>query len=170
MFDQQDKWEYKDVDLDLDEYLARVQSKSTAEKQGILVLPTENWRQTGVTVFMPETFSFVKWVKQNNANSNRVSVVSLEENKIADLRSADFWIPLAYLFSDTSLQIYLNIVASYLYDRMRGVLQGEKRIVDLEVLIEDKKAGRTKRFTYHGSYDGLKEIIKKIDINEFVGK
>jgi len=170
MFDQQDKHEYQDIDFHLDEYLAQVQSKGAVEQQGILVLPTENWRKTGATVFMPETFSFVKWVRQNDAIGNRVNVATLEESKTADLRSIDYWFPLVYLFSDVSLQIYLNMVANYLYDRLKGALQSDKHTVDLEVLTEDKKAGRVKKFSYHGSYDGLKEIIKKIDVNEFMEK
>ncbi len=170
MFDEEDKYGYEVIDFDIAAYMARIKSSDALEKQGILVLPNEDWRQTGTNVFMSETFDFVKWAKQNKAVSHKVTVATAEGTKVADLRSEDYWFPLVYLFSDVSLQIYLNMVANYLYDRIKGALKSDKCTVNLEVFAEDKKKGKTRKFSYHGSYEGLREIIKKIDVNEFMEK
>ena len=163
MLEREDEYKYEDVDFNIDEYLSRVQAKSDTARQGILVLPTEHWRQSSVNVFMPETFDFVKWMRQNSTIDVSINIATVEDIQVAEMRSDNFWFPLAYLFNDISVQIYLNIVASYLYDRIKGALRADQTTVDLELLTEDKKKGRVKRFSYHGSYEGLKEIIEKMD-------
>jgi hypothetical protein len=168
MFEQEDKIEYTDINFSIDEYLARTRSSEIQKREGILLLPKDNWRQTGESIFMPETFNFAKWARKNTMVSNSVAVAETETTKVADLRSHDFWLPLAYLFSDVPLQIYLGLVANYIYDRLKGALKNEEPIVDLEVYIEDKKKGKVRRFSYHGSCNGLQQVIKRIDVNELL--
>lgn len=60
------------------------------------------------------------------------------------------------------------MVANYLYDKIRGALKGDKCTVNLEVIVEDKKIGKAKKFSYHGSCEGLKEVIHRIDVNELM--
>lgn len=170
MSDRQDAVEYEETNFQLDDYLNRIKSEPVTTRQGILILPQENWHQSGKVVFSPETFNFVKWVKQHEANADCVNLVALAETKTADLRSHDFWFPLAFLFSDVTLQLYLNMVANYLYDRLKGAIHGENPTIDLQVLVQESKKGKIKKLTYHGSCDGLQRISEKIDINKLMEK
>ncbi len=108
---------------------------------------------------------FAKWLRVNNPELNIVL-----EPKVPKLvlRSGDIWLPLAFLASDIGLPIYLNLVASYLYDRMKGALKGESTRVHFCAEFEDKANGRIKRFTFDGDADALKNVIKRFDVNGFL--
>ena len=168
MQEREDKHIYEDYNFDLESYLSQIEVENAIPKNGILILPNENWRQSGKPVYMPETYRFVKWVKQTDVVQSEINLVELKKSNVASLRSDEIWLPIAYVFSDASFQIFLNVAASYLYDKLKGLLKNEDMTVHLEILKEDKLAKKVKRFLYDGSYAGLKEIIKKIDVNEFM--
>ena len=108
---------------------------------------------------------FAKWLRANNPALN--VVLESKAPKLV-LRSGDIWLPLAFLASDIALPIYLNLVASYLYDRMKGALKGESTRVHFCAEFEDKSSGRIKRFTFDGDADALKNAIKRFDVNDFL--
>ncbi len=82
------------------------------------------------------------------------------------LRGADIWLPLVYL-SDVSVQIFLKMVAAYLYERAKGALKGDRPRVDFSVVYLDKRAGKTKRFKFSGDADTLGKAIKRFDLDNF---
>lgn len=106
MTEREDMYTYEETDFDLDTYVMRVETKSFLERNGILILPNENYRQTGKDVFMPDTFDFLKWANRDIRSGNNIRILPVQEVKVIDLRSQDFWLPLVYIFSDASLQIY----------------------------------------------------------------
>lgn len=107
---------------------------------------------------------FMKWLAAEQPNIS-ISVPSNTQKII--LRSAEIWLPLAYLASDTSVQIFLNMVASYLYDRAKGGLKEEKARVNFSVEYQDKNVGKTKRLEFSGDVEALEKAIKRFDINNF---
>lgn len=168
MMDKEDQFEYEKINFNLSDYFERAYTKEPDELSGILVLPSPNWRGTSDSVYLPETFNFLKWAKNVQKIEPRISLAEVENTKVADLRSYDIWLPIVYLFSDVSLQIYLGIVSSYVYDKLKGALQNEDQKIDIEAYVEDKKKGQIKKFSYHGSYKGFKEVAEKININELL--
>ena len=168
MFNKEDQYKYEKIDFNLSDYLARSNVKEPNNRVGVLALPSPNWRGTDDCVFLPETFNFVKWAKYNRDIGAQISIAEVEKTKVADLRSHDFWLPIVYLFSDVSLQIYLGMVSSYLYDKLRGALQNESHTVDIEAYVEDKEKGQIRKFSYHGSYKGFEKIAKKINVNDLL--
>jgi hypothetical protein len=134
---------------------------------GILCLSEEKFRDYEGPVLKPDTFRFAKWVKQNHS---KVNIDVQEAEARADLRSNDFWLPLVFLASDVSLQVYLNLVANYIYDMARGALKHDKKSVHLRVIHKNAETNETREFSYDGSVDGLKACIKKIDINRLMTK
>ena len=163
-----DKYEYQNFDFNLDEYTEKVKTKSSFLKKGILILPFEKWGSFDGSPFISETFNFLKWIKQNKDIQENVSILEVEEKTIADLRSDQIWFPLVYLFSDVSLPIYLNVIANYLYEKLKGALLTDKYEVRVEALIEDKREKKTKKFLYEGSYQGFKEIVNRIDLDKML--
>ncbi|MDY6894379.1 MAG: hypothetical protein SVO01_03025 [Thermotogota bacterium] len=137
------------------------------ESNGILCHPEEKFRDYEGPVLKPDTFRFAKWVRQNHSNI-QIDVQSAEAR--ADLRSNDFWLPLVFLASDVSLQIYLNLVANYLYDMARGALTHDKKSVHLRAIYKNAKTNETMEFSYDGSVDGLKACVKKVDLNKLMDK
>jgi hypothetical protein len=165
---KEDRYEYKSVEFDLNEYIKKVKIRSDFPRNGIIILPYDKWGSFSSTTFIPETFNFVKWIKQKERIEKNISILDVKEKNIADLRSAIIWLPLVYLFSDISLPIYLNFIANYLYDKWKGALRSDRCEVKFEVLIENKSDKKTKKFSYEGSHQGLKEIVKRVDFDKML--
>lgn len=108
---------------------------------------------------------FAKWLRATSPDLN-VVLESMAPKLV--LRSGDIWLPLTFLASDIALPVYLNLVASYLYDRMKGALKGESNRVHFCAEFEDKANGIIKRFTFDGDADALQKVIKRFDINDFL--
>ena len=122
------------------------------ESKGILCIPSYTSDELSHKVHMPETYQFAKWILKNRKD---ISIEVIQAEGVMDLRSDDFWLPLVYLASDISLQIYIGIVASYIYDCLKGALKHDKSNVNLEAVYHDSKDGITKKFTYKGTAEGF---------------
>jgi hypothetical protein len=157
---KEDKAKYETIDAPL-EFLNFLNTKN-----GVLCVPEPKFREYTGSVLKPDTFSFAKWFKKNHPE---ITIDVGNASAKVGLRSNDFWLPLVYLANDVSLQIYLNIVANYIYDMARGALRHDKKSVHLSV-IHKSESGDIKEFLYDGSLEGLKNTIKKIDINKLMDK
>lgn len=107
---------------------------------------------------------FAKWIRQHEP-SIPISVPT-DTPKLL-LRSADVWLPLVYLAGDTSVQVFLNMAASYLYDKAKGALKGDQPRIHMRAVYQDKQAGKTKKFEFSGDAEALARAIKKFDPNNF---
>lgn len=105
-----------------------------------------------------------KWIRKEYPNINVHTDI---QNPKLVLRSAEYWLPLVFLASDISLPIYLNIVASYLYEKMRGSLKGDTSRVHLNVEYT-RQDGSARRFSFTGDASALQKVIKRFDLNEFL--
>jgi hypothetical protein len=131
--------------------------------QGLRFVPDA--RSPGDPATLTSDFGdFAKWVRQQSP-SLRISVPA-DAPKLV-LRSADVWLPLVYLASDTSLQLFLNMAASYLYDKAKGALKNDQARIHMSAIYHDKQAGKTKKFEFSGDADALAKAIKKFDLNNF---
>lgn len=72
------------------------------------------------------------------------------------------------LSSDVSVQFYLNLVANYVYDKLKGALKGEKIRVRFSAVYEEPKTGVIKRFDFEGDEQALAKTIKRFDLNRFL--
>lgn len=107
---------------------------------------------------------FAKWLKQEHSSVSAEFPASAPK---VVLRSGDVWLPLVYLASDTSLQIFLNIAANYLYDKAKGALKSDQPRIHLSVVYQDKTLGKTKKFEFAGDAEALGRAIKRFDLNNF---
>lgn len=107
---------------------------------------------------------FAKWIRLQQPDL----VIQIPEGtpKIA-LHGADVWLPLIQLAADTSMQIFLNMAASYLYDRAKGALKTDTPRVHMSVIYQDKKQGKTKKFEFSGDHEALTKAIKRFDLDNF---
>jgi hypothetical protein len=127
----------------------------------------EQYQEGKGLVMKPDAGDFAKWLRQTKPELN---VELRKADGTLVLRSSDFWLPLAFLASDVALQIYISLVANYIYDRMKGALRGEKPRVHMEAVYEDKQDGVVKKFRFEGDADGLKKAIKRFNLNKFMDK
>lgn len=131
---------------------------------GLMFMP-EKYGECNDLVVKSGAGSFAKWVKQKHPE---IHIDYPKDCKKLVLNNNDYWMPLTFLATDITLPVYLNIVASYIYDFMKGSLRGESAKVHIEVVYQDEKNGVTKSFKYSGGPEGLQQAIKKIDVNKFM--
>ena len=133
------------------------------EGQGLRFVP-EPYRPESPLSLVSDFGDFAKWVRQHNP-SLPISIPTATPKLL--LRNADVWLPLVYLAGDTSLQVFLNMAASYLYDKSKGSLKSEQPRVHMRAVYQDKQSGKTKKFEFSGDADSLAKAIKKFDLNNF---
>jgi hypothetical protein len=159
MFDDSESCELVDLQDDSDFIMFL-----TSKPSGIKFIP-EKYQDYEDLVIKKEVGPFSKWLRQNYPDIN---VHDPSAHKKLVLKDNDFWFPLVYLATDITLPVYLSIVSSYIYDRMKGSLSNEKAKVHLTVEFSDKKNGITKKFHYDGEVEGLQKSVKRFDLNNFM--
>jgi len=130
---------------------------------GIKIVP-EFYNGTQEKVLQRDSGTFAKWIHKNHPEIN---IDYNPDIKKISLHNNEYWLPLVYLASDTSVQIYLGLVINFLYDKLKGSLKGEAAKVNFS--FEYKEGESYKRFSYSGDVEGLKNF-NKIDINKFLEK
>lgn len=112
----------------------------------------------------PDSGDFYKWLRTHEPN---IPISLPEGHPKLVLHSAEIWLPLVFLASDTSFQIFLNIVANYLYDRSKGLLKHESNVIHFAAIRENKKNGEILKLEFSGDSQDLAKLIKKFDANDF---
>lgn len=131
--------------------------------RGITLIPHE-YGESKDKVIYADAGDFAKWLR---INASQIQVNIPQSNQLA-LHSCDIWLSLVYLAHDVALPIYLNCVSSFIYNKMRGSLKGEKARVRFSVVYEEAANGITKRFDFDGDSETLQKVIHKFDVNSFL--
>lgn len=132
-------------------------------KAGIFLSAEDNFRKDKL-ILKPEAYPFSKWIKQNREG---ISVTIDTCESLIDLKSEEYWIPIAFLAQDVSFQIFTSALYDYLKFRVRGALQGEVAIVHFSAIFKSDKC--YKKLDYSGPVEGLKKF-KNIDLNEIMSE
>jgi len=161
IFDKQDKNIVEEIPVsDNSEYASFLKDGNN----GILVVH-EKYRNSDEIVAQPDSGQFIKWIRINHPE---IKVEEQLYEKRLVLHSNEYWLPVVFLASDVTLPIYLNLVASYLYDMSKGLLKGENQRIHFSAVYEDKKKGITKRINFDGDENSLQKTIKRFDVNQFM--
>ena len=132
---------------------------------GILCVPENVTRQSQYNVVMPQTYDFAKWIRKNREDF----IIDVAKSEgIKSLHSHDFWMPIVILASDISVQVFLGLVSSYIYDRIKGALKHDKADVHVQAYYKETPDGVVKRFSYNGSVEGFEKVAKKFNVNRFL--
>lgn len=125
---------------------------------GILLVPHIN---NGNYLFAQETINFAKFCNEKT-NDDIVSVLANGDIVIRDLHSFDIYLPIIQIVSDLVIQIAVNLISSYIYDKLKG--RNEAANVDFTMYIKTNKT--KKKLHYKGDAKTFAEYIKIIDINK----
>jgi hypothetical protein len=140
-------------------------TKETVQKADIAFLPDFNLRKGIERAFQPDTINFYKYVKQKS-NDYRVEIFENKEDvRILSLHSFDIWLPTMWIANIILLPIAINLVSSYVYDKLKGRNKDEAT-VQLRIVIEDKSKGKSASIFYKGPGKELKENFEKIDASK----
>lgn len=142
-------------------------TKFIEEKSADLSLVPEIYPEYNQPVLRSDAGDFAKWLAAHNPE---LKVLVKGTNERLDLRSDNVWLPLVFLANNVVLPVYLNLVSSYLFERMRGALRSETARVNFSAEYHDQAAGTTKRFNFQGDAESLKKVINEFDLNRFLGE
>jgi len=137
-----------------------------AHTEGILCVPESVVKRSSHKVLTSQTYDFAKWLRKNRED---ITIEVAESDGTRELHAGDLWIPIAILAVNMSVQVYLNLVSSYIYDRVKGALKHDRTNVHVEVYYKESPEGVTMRFRYDGSVEGLQEVATRFNINKFIG-
>lgn len=130
---------------------------------GLRFVPEPTGHQ-GAIGLLSDYGDFAKWLAQQHPEVP--ATVASDAPKVV-LRNSNVWLPLVHLAADTSVQVFLNMAASYLYDRAKGALKHETPKIHLSIVYQDKTAGKTKRFEFSGDAEALGKAVKRFDLDNF---
>lgn len=130
----------------------------------VAIIP-QDYPDSETPVLMPDAGDFAKWLKRAHPKINLY--YDTPRTRIV-LRAADYWLPLVVLANDVTLPIYLNLVSSYIYEKMKGTLRADTSKVHIEAVFADTNSGVYKRFKYDGDVTGLEKVMKKVDVNKIM--
>ncbi len=141
-------------------------TKEIVQKADVVFLPDFNLREGVERAFQPDTINFYKYVKQKNNDYKIELFENKEDLKILSLHSFDIWLPTIWIASAILLPFVINLVSSYVYDKLNG-REKEEVTVQLRVVIENQNKGKSASIFYKGPGKELKETFEKIDVNKF---
>lgn len=131
---------------------------------GIAMIP-EGYGESKSVVIKSDAGDFAKWLRQQTPS---IPVALDAGIPRLSLHSADIWLPLVFLAQDVGLPLYIHLVGSYLFERMKGALRGDVAHVRLSAQYEDKKTKKVMRFDFEGDADSLQKVMKRFDPNKAI--
>jgi hypothetical protein len=137
--------------------------KFYSESHGIKFVP-EIYNGTTEKILQRDSGTFAKWLHKHHTE---IKIDYDPDVKKVSLHNNEYWLPLVYLASDTSVQIYIGLVINFIYDKLKGALSGEKDKATVNFSFEFKDGDKHKKFNYSGDVKGL-EKFNKIDINKLL--
>lgn len=119
-------------------------------------------------VFAQETIGLLKHIREQES----AITVELAADGIPDkfllLQSDDIWLPMLAFVSNSSWNVVLNLVASYIFAKITAN-RSAPPTVHLTILISDEHKKKTKKLSYSGPADGLKKL-QGMSANDLFGE
>ncbi len=133
--------------------------------KSILCIPENITKQSSYNVVPAQTYDFAKWLRKKRED---ISIDVVKSEGIKSLHANELWMPIVILASDMSVQVYLGLVSSYIYDRIKGALKHDRTDVHIQAYYEETREGVIKKFSYNGSVEGFEKVAKQFDVNKFL--
>ncbi len=156
--------EIKERNYQFDNYFEKdVISEDTRRKvtnTDILAIP--GLYKDGEYYFAQETIEFIKFCRKQNTE-NSFDVLADGDIKVRSLHSFDIWLPIIYIASSIFMPVTLNLVSSYIWEKIKG-REHEEPHVNVTILVKD--GDKQKEFHYDGDAESFIEGFEKIDINK----
>lgn len=112
--------------------------------------------------FAQESISFIKFCRQNDLDHS-YDLLADQDIQVRSLHSFDIWMPIVWVASNILFPIAINMVSSYIYDKLKG---REKEEAKVDVTFIVKRGHEEKTIHYSGDAKTFKEAFEKIDVNK----
>lgn len=131
----------------------------------IVILPSNE-----KDVLFPEiTTELFKFLSDNDSIRASISISDDEYKRIE--KHCD-WIELGvFLVTSIALPIVINLFSNYLYDKLKNLNKKDDEVTaDVEIIVEETKTKKSKRITYKGPVNAIKDTLEKASKDLFDDK
>ena len=135
------------------------ETQGKLESADFLIVPAEY--KENEFYFAQESISFIKFCRQYDLEHS-YELLADNNVKIRSLHSFDIWMPVIWVASSILLPIAVNMVSSYIYDKLKG---REKEDAKVDVTFIVKRDNEEKTLHYSGDAKTFKKSFEKIDLN-----
>ncbi len=127
----------------------------------VLLLPYERFREGYEILFSEQAKEILRFLE--NSNQIKVDVPCSDEDfKEIELHDAVFDLGI-FLLTSAVLPVFLNLISSYLYDKIKKRGKDAKAVeTKIEINVEKDK-NKTIKFKYKGSAKGFVDSLKEIE-------
>ena len=154
----------KNASLDYSDYYSQKKISPVTQRKFVssefLAIPARYGKNE--FYFAQETIDFIKFCR-NHSPEHSFDVLADDDIEIRSLHSFDIWMPIIFVASNVLLPIAINIVSSYIYEKMKG---REKEDANVDVTFYVKKEGEEKYIHYSGDAKTFRDNFEKIDLNK----
>jgi hypothetical protein len=157
--------EIAECNFDIDEIIQTSgltqDTKDNLSKSTLILLPASFPSSTQRGNFASETPNLLKYIRIKHPEIQVALFENSGEERIQVLQAADIILPIILIYEtakSASFQILLNMLSSYLYDKLRGDPNYDGARVKTEIIFKKSRKGKSIRIKYEGPVSGLKEI------------
>ena len=123
------------------------------------VLAIPGLKKKGEYVFEDETISFIKYCRKND-HEHKFDILSKGDIKLNSLHSVDLLFPVLVISQQVMLPAVLNLLTSYIYDRIR-VYKNTAFGVKVSIVYGDET--NNTRIDYNGPAKDFHEVVEAIN-------
>lgn len=140
-------------------------TKDKLTNSAIIVLPISFPNSVQRGNFASETPNILKYIRSTHPEIDVGLFENPGEEKIQILQAADIIFPTFFIdiAKEYTNQILIAIISSYLYDKLKGDPNRDKKRVKTQIIYEDSETKITKHVSYEGPVSGLKDIEKIVN-------
>lgn len=155
----------KEFNYSIDDYCSDISisedTKAKIDEIDILVLPHKYAEKE--YYFAQESIRFIKYCRSIDSQHSIDILADGDNIETRALHSFDLFMPIIFVASSVLFPITINLISSYIYDRIKG---REKEDVSVKVSFVVRNGKSTKELHYDGDAKTFKETFEKIDINK----
>lgn len=131
----------------------------------VLLIPEDRY-QDGTWLFTEYTSEIYNYLKENASEDVKMDIcISDKDYKKLELHSEVINLG-EFLVTNVILSIFINLLSSYLYDKLRKNHKKPKD-VNTSVNITVEKNGKSKKITYSGSVENFEKVLMDVKDNIF---
>lgn len=163
--------EIEDISLNFDEVYTKqyipTDHLDDIKKANVLLLPNENFKGNKGYFFPECTEEVYQYLKENENDDINFDICSSDEDyKEIELHADVINIPLI-IAQWIVIPTLTNMLASYLYDKIKNTFSDSKDVnTNINIIVEKK--GKSKMIKYDGSIENFEKAMK--NINETIFK
>ena len=138
------------------------------KKANFLIIPEENFKGKEMLLFPETTREFFDYVR-DNTNDVIVSDIAISDEAFQKIEMHSATITVATIIVKWMIfPIATGVVSAFLYDLIKKYRRKpDETTAEVNMIVEDKKTKKSKRITYKGPVDGVKDALEAAAKNLF---